>query len=438
MVIDLDDVPFEAETPGRQRPWFAHLTAQPVVLVAVVLALFALGGSATRLPALRPVLTADGSSGVFAPSTLFTAGSDASAGNLTWIRRYSLPDGSVTWAARLPQPVEQLDFAASANVVVAASLSTLDNGQISVLDGDTGTVLWRYAPGVAVLRLAETSALMSTVGTDPPILTRVDLRTGAPLWSRSFDPTDFLDAGDPAFGAPTRIVTVNRRGLATIYDFADGKALATADLGAVPKPNDDGRTDTAQFTAVGDRLYLARRDGGAVSLTAYRLADLRRLWRSTSVPIGRLTWCGSVLCVTTATGMTVLDSADGSVRWSDTRWLLGYDTRVAGIPGPSRLAVTDGPQNPQRALLDPASGRVLSLLGRSIFAGGTLLRSDGRQAGRTWVQVPGPGNSFRTVGRLDTVAPARCVAVAGYLACPTSTGSTTVWQIPDLANPEDA
>jgi hypothetical protein len=337
----------------------------------------------------------------------------------------------MTWAARLPQPVEQLDFAASANVLVAASLSTVDNGQISALDGDTGAVLWRRASGVVVLRLADTSALLSTAATDPPVLNRVDLRTGATLWSRSFDPTGYLDAGDPAFGAPTRIVTVNPRGLATIYDFTDGKVLATADLGAVPRPNDDGRTDTAQFTALGDRLYLARRDSGAESLAAYRFADLQQAWRSTSVPVGRLTWCGSVLCITTAVGMTVIDSADGSVRWSNTRWRLGYDTRAVGIPGPSRLAVIDDRQNPQHALLDPASGRVLSLLGRSIFVDGTLLRSDVRKVGRTWVQVPGHGNSFHTVGRLETVAPTRCVAAVGYLACPTSTGSTTVWQIPN-------
>jgi outer membrane protein assembly factor BamB len=432
MVIDLGDVPFEAETSGRQWRWFAHLAAQPVVLVAVVLALFALGGSARPLPALRPVMTADGSSGVLAlSSTLFTAGSDPSTGNLTWIRRYSLSDRSMTWTARLPQPVEQLDFAASANVLVAAALSTLDNGQISVLDADTGTVLWRLASGVAVLRLAGTSALLSTADTDQAVLKRVDLRTGATLWSRSFDPTGYLDAGDPAFGAPTRIVTVNNLGRAAVYDFTDGKVLATADLGAEPRQNDDGRTDTAQFTALGDRLYLVRRDSGAESLTAYRLADLQRLWRSTSVPVGRPSWCGSVLCVTTAEGMTVLDGADGSVRWSGKRWLLGFDTRAVGIPGPSRLIVIDSLRDPQRALLDPASGRVLSLLGQSIFVGGTLLRSDVQKVGRTWVQVPGPGNSFRTVGRLETVAPARCVAVAGYLACQTSTGSTTVWQIPD-------
>ena len=430
MVIDLGDVRSVAETPDRQRRRPARPAAQPVVLGAVMLALLALGGSAGPLPALHRVLTADGSSGVFAPpSTLFTAGSDASTGDRTWVRRYSLPDRSMTWAARLPQSVERLDFAGSANVLVAASLSTIDDGQISVLDGDTGRVLWRRASGVAVLRLADTSALISTAATDPPVLNRVDLRTGATLWSRSFDPTEYLDVGDPAFGAPTRIVTVDRRGLATVYDFTDGTVLAAADLGAGPRQN-DGRTDTTQFTAVGDRLYLARRVRGAASLTAYRLADLQRVWRSTSVPVGRLTWCGSALCVTTAVGMTVLDSADGSVRWSGTRWLLGYDTRAAGIPGPARLAVIDGLENPQRALLDPASGRVLSLLSRSTFVGGTLLRSDVREAGRTWVQVPGPGNSFRTVGRLETVAPTRCVAVTAYLACPTSTGSTAVWQIP--------
>jgi hypothetical protein len=430
MVIDLDDVPLVSDTLGRRRWSVRRSTQQPVALVAVLLALFVLGGSARPLPGLRSVLVADGSSGVFelSSSTLFTAKSDASAGDLTSVRRYSLADRSTTWTAQLPQPVEQLDFAASANVLVAASG---DNAQISVLDGDTGTVLWRDRSGAVVLRLADTSALLSSTATQTPVLRRVDLRTGKTLWSRSYDSAGYLNAGDPTFGAPTRIVTVNHRGLAAVFDFTDGKVLTTAGLGAVPTSNDDGRSDTAHFAAFDDRLYLARRESGKASVTAYRLGDLHQLWHSTSAPVGNLTWCGSLLCVTTGSGMSALDSTDGSMRWSDTQWLLGYDARAARIPGPPRLVVIDGLQDPRSALLDPASGRVLAKLGRSVFVGGILLRSDEKKVGRTWVQVPEPGDRFRTVDHLDAVAPIRCEAAAGYLACPASTGSTTVWQIPN-------
>ena len=430
MVIDLDNGPLMAETSGR-RGWLTHRVAPlPVALVLAVLALFVLAGSARPAPGLRRVLVADGSSGVFAlsSSALFTAGSDASAGDLTSVRRYSLADGSTTWTARLPQPVGPLDFVASANVLVATSA---DTGPISVLDGDTGMVLWRDTSGATVLRLADTSALMSSTATRTSVLRQVDLRTGTTLWSRSFDPAGYLDVGDPVLGAPTRIVTVNRQGLAAVYNFTDGKVLTTADLGAVPTPDDNGRSDTAVFTVFDDRLYLMRRDSGKASMTAYRLGDLQQLWHSTSAPVGNLTWCGSWLCVTTGSGMSVLDSADGSMRWSDTQWLFGYDARAVGIPGRSRLVVTDGQRDPRSALLDPATGRVLLTLGRSVFVGGILLRSDEKKIGRTWVQVPGPGDTFRTVDHLDAVAPMRCDAAAGYLACPTSTGSTAVLQIPN-------
>jgi hypothetical protein len=76
--------------------------------------------------------------------------------------------------------------------------------------------------------------------------------------------------------------------------------------------DDDRRTDAVQFTTIGDRLYLARRDNGAEPLAAYDLGDLHQLWRSTSAPIGRLTWCGPYLCLTTAFGATVLNSGNRS------------------------------------------------------------------------------------------------------------------------------
>ncbi len=428
MVIDLD-VPRVTGTP-RGRRWPARRAARPVAVAAVLLTVLSLGGSATPAAGLRRVLVTEGTTGVFAlaPSAVFAAEAGPTAAASS-VRRYPLPGGSAPWVARLPHRVDDLDLAAPAKVLVATSAN---NTQTTFLDSDTGRVLWRaITTEIALVRLAATSALVFSSAAGAPVLRRVDLRTGAVLWSRPFDPTGYVDAGDPTLGDLSRIVTVDQRGVATTRAFADGRVLATADLGAAPTPNDDGLTDVARFDTFGDRLYLARRDGGAESLTAFRLDDLRQLWRSTVVPVGTLTWCGADVCVTTVSGMTVIDGADGSPRWSDPRWRLGYDTRAAGMPGPPRLAVMDDQPDPERALLDPATGRVLALLGRSTRVGPVMLRPDAARAGRIWVQAPGPGRDVRTLGHLDRVAPRGCAATAEHLACVGPTGPVTVWTMPD-------
>jgi outer membrane protein assembly factor BamB len=432
VVIDLDSV---GETSSRGR-WPARRVTRRVLPAAVALVLLTLGGSATPLPGLRPVLTTESATGVFTlgPSALFATESDAAPGRSS-IRRYALDQRSTTWVTRLPHRVEELDLAAPANVLVAGSVNSTQPSlatsmRATFIDSDTGRVLWRTTSDDAVLRLAGTSALMASSADSEPVVQRVDLRTGTVLWSRPFDPTGHLDVGGPAGGDPSRVVTVDQRGTVRTYAFADGEVLATADLGAAPTLDDDGLDDVVQVHTIGDRLYLARRDSGSPSLTAFRLDDLQQLWRRTSIPVGYPTWCGAYVCITTASGMTVIDSIDGSPRWSDSRWLLGYDTRAVGMPGPPRLAAIDSQQDPEHALLDPASGRVLSLLGRSTYVGTVLLRSDITRIGRTWVQIPGPSGEVRTVGHLDTVAPARCDAAANHLACPAPTGRTTVWRVP--------
>jgi outer membrane protein assembly factor BamB len=343
------------------------------------------------------------------------------------VRRYPLGGSSSPWSTTVLPTVGGLDFVEPARVVVVTSADFL---QTAVLDSDSGTVLWRTTAD-SVLRLAGTSALITGGTPGSTVLRRVDLRTGRPLWSRDLGRIRYLDAGDPALGPPRRVVTVDRQGRSAVVSFTDGAVLVTAQLGAAPSPaGDDGRADTAQYIAIGDRLYLARRDNGAASLTAYRLADLRQLWRTTTASLTWPTWCGPYLCGATAAGLTVLDSATGGVRWSDPRWRLGFDTRTIGLPGPPRIAVRDDRERPAVALVDPATGRVLSMLGRSVFVGTNLLRSDTDRLGRTWVQIAGPDNTFPTVGALDTIAPNRCAAVPGYLACPTSAGLTTVWRVP--------
>lgn len=410
MVIDLD-------APVPVRPETARRGARPVALVVVVLIVLTLAGSAGPPAVLRMVLGVD-TSGAFAltSSALFTAGFGRAPGRQAIIRRFPLAAGLAPWAVEVPQTVGNLHVVGGVLVAEPAQVliaTAADQQQTTFLDSDTGAVLWRTRT-TGVLRLAGSGALITEAGR----LRHVDLRTGRTRWSRALGPSARPDAGSPG-----RVISVDRRGRATVLGDADGTLLAEAELAAAPG-------DTARYAAAGDHLYLARQDDGAASLTAYRLPDLRPLWR-TAVPAGRPSWCGPEhVCLTTAGGVTVLDRSTGRVRWSEDRWRTGFDSRALGIGGPRRIAVVDGRPDAGGALLDPATGEVTAMLGAVTFAGAAMLRADLDRPGRTLLQVVGAAGEVRTVGALDSIVATRCESFADHLACPTTHGRLEVWRVP--------
>jgi hypothetical protein len=422
VVIDLGDA---TAVPETSRPPRAT-DLRPVAFLAAVLAVSALGGSAAiGPPQLRTVLVTDELTGAFAvsPSALFTS---SYVEGRAWVRRHSLADRSVQWSTELPQSVGDVALAEGPRIVIVTSP---ESAQASVLDSDTGAVLWRRTTGtMTMLTMTDDSALVTSAvaGRDHITVERVLLRTGESLWSRELDA-----AGYVATGARGRVVTVDHEGRGAVLNFADGAVRATADLGVVP---DTGRYvgdgDTARFVAFGDHLYLTRRARGVASLTAYRLSDLQQVWRSTTATLGWPTGCGEYLCVSTAAGMTVLDAGTGKTRWSSEHWRLGYDSRTFRIPGPPRLVVEDARHTLQRALLDPATGRVRSALGHSDQVGPLVLRVDSEQIGRIWVQAIGAEDEVRTIGSLDGMSLERCVAAGRNLACADRNGRANVWQLP--------
>lgn len=420
MVIDLGDASAVTETSRPAR----GADLRPAAFLAAVLAVLALGGSAAPgLPGLRTVLVTDLLTGAFAlsSSALFTS---SYVGGRAWVRRQSLTDESVRWSTELPQSVGDIDLLEGPGMLMVTSP---EGAQRSILDSGTGAVLWRRTSGATtVLNATGDSVLMTTAvaGRDTIVLERALLRTGRSLWTRDLDAAGYVAAVGPG-----RLVTVDRKGRAAALDPADGTVRATADLGVAP---DTGRYvgegDTARFESFGDRLYLARRARGVASLTAYRISDLRKVWRSTATSLGWPTDCGDLLCVSTTEGMTVLDAETGRARWSSRHWRLGSDTRTLRIPGPSRLVVEDARHTLQRAVLDPATGRVRSALGHSQQVGPLALRVDSRQIGRIWVQEVGPGDTVRTLGSLDGLSLERCVAADRHLACADRTGRANVWR----------
>jgi outer membrane protein assembly factor BamB len=82
-------------------------------------------------------------------------------------------------------------------------------------------------------------------------------------------------------------------------------------------------------------------------------------------------------------------------------------------------------------LLDASTGRLIRKLGHTFQLGGLMLKSDDKQPGRTWVGEVDPSDgALHAVGSLDTAAPFGCSVQGHYLACPTSSGPTTVWKVP--------
>jgi outer membrane protein assembly factor BamB len=420
VVIDLGDASAVPEAP----PSAGTTRRRPTALGLVVLATLTLAGSApAEPPRLRSTLVTDDLAGAFtlAPSALFTS---SFVGRQAQVRRYSLADRSVQWTTALPQSVGDLELTDAGVLTVISP----EYAQVSFLDSDTGTVLWRRTAGATtVLRVIGDSVLMTSTraAIEQAVLERTSLRTGQPLWSRRLDAAGYLDVDDAG-----GIITVDRLGHAAVLDVADGAVQATADLGFEWDPERYvGDGGTVRFETYGNRLYLTRRERGVGSVTAYRLTDLRQLWRSRAMVFGRPTGCGAYLCVSTVSGMTVLDAGTGEARWSSTRWRSGLDTVALGIPGPPRLLVIDVGDTPRRALLDPATGRVRLMLGLSEQVGALLLRLDTAEPGRTWIQEAGSGDDLRTIGRLDGMSLERCVAVAAYLACANRNGRANVWQL---------
>jgi outer membrane protein assembly factor BamB len=229
-----------------------------------------------------------------------------------------------------------------------------------------------------------------------------------------------MDVDHPANGSPEHVFTVDSDGRATIYRFADGRVLATGDLGIEPDRWEGTDPDrVAMGSVLGDRLYVLSVDGDRGTLTAYRLDTLARLWSATPVPRGRPEDCAGMLCVGGDAGVAVLNPADGSTRWTDRRWFTAT-TSVEGL-----ILGVDADETTM-ALLDPATGRVIRSPGNGVVRGGLLLRSDSRAADRIWISDLVTGD---VLGRRDDTTASGCVAAAEYLSCPTNHNTLDVWRL---------
>ncbi|MEU8608490.1 PQQ-binding-like beta-propeller repeat protein, partial [Actinoplanes sp. NPDC048791] len=376
---------------------------------------------------MEPILAAGGTAAAaftLGPDALYTASFGANPNSESGIRRYALPGGEQLWATSLPQNVQNLTLDGS--VLLARSGSA---PRMSFLDATEGKVLWTLnEPNATVVTLSGGRALLRIDTDDGGTELRLaSARTGATIWSRMVAGVGEILNDDLFTDRPDRIVVLGVDGQVTTLQFADGSVLGQGELGVRLPAEPDG-TLSADFVGVtvsGDQLYLSRREQGRASLAAYRLPQLTRRWRTEGGPTGFVHDCGPVLCIADSGRVSGLDPSDGSVRWSDPAW------RNAFRLGEGTLLAYDQQENPESAILDARTGAVRRELGRTLSVGGLELREDSKLAGRTWVAVADGGDgTVHTVGSMQTGAPYGCMVRRPYLACPTSAGPTTVWQIP--------
>ena len=414
--------------PRSLGSWFA--AARPALLVGVfVLVLALLGAAAGPARRMTRVLSAGGTAAaafVLGPDSLYTAHFGDSPNSQSGVRGFSLTDGSLRWAASVPQNVQNLVLDARAHVLMGRSGT---DPKFIFLDSDSGTALWHNAePNTSVVAMGFGRVLMRTdISESRTSLRLADARTGRLIWMRDVEPTTELGPDELYGDSPSRIVVVGSTGKVIVLNYADGSVLGEGDL-HVRLQSDDYRSppvDSVEVSTVGDHLYVSRRNGDHTSLTAYSTVPFARQWEVADGPAGRVLDCAAVLCVTGTGWVSGVDPRTGRPRWTAPGWAAAFRY------GANLLFASGRQETPEAAFLDSASGRVVHRLGRTYLMGDLLLRVDDAIAGQTWVaEVDRSDGSTQTVGTLDTAAPFGCSVRAAYLACPTTAGPTRVWRAP--------
>jgi outer membrane protein assembly factor BamB len=434
-MIDLDAHPVDPDGESR-RPGVPRLFG---LLAVALLTLAGLGASAAPAPGLTLVLSAGGTAAAaftLGAETLYTASFGVSnPTSESAVRAWNLADGSVRWAAALPQGVQNLVVQEEAGVVMARSGT---DPRVSVLDARTGEVLWgSETANTSVVTVARSGLLVTTDIPDATVVRLADPKTGRTVWTRTVDARVYFGPDDLWSAEPRRIVAIGGSGTVVTLDFDTGAVLSQGELGGPLRPDGPANPDGVLTSTVGDnRLLINRRAQGRTALTAYSLTPFAQLWQRTDAPVGTTNDCAPVWCVVWLRegvgrngdpgGVTAIDPADGTRRWSD------QDLTYAARFGDRGVLAFGQGESPDLLRLDPATGRRTDNFGPVYVVGGAvLLHTDTAAPNQASVIVLDPaGRAPRPVGAVDVAAPFGCEAGGHYLACPTTAGPTKVWRLP--------
>ncbi|WP_213013091.1 outer membrane protein assembly factor BamB family protein [Paractinoplanes toevensis] len=404
MLIDLDAMP----APARPRPWPVRRLLKPAALAALLLLVIGGAASPAQARVIDKVADTGGTSvstQLLTPAALYTAhlrgGVDRSV-----VEAVPLVPGGPRWQVAITADQPGLSMNDDGTTLM---VRPGQQGPITFLDARTGKVRWRIGDFAAAHLLGDRVVYWEPAISDGPAaaLERVrmaDVTTGRTIWERSGQPMA-LDVDRQR----RTVLAVDQDGIAAVYAAADGHVLASGrDLGVDPFEwmvlEDQGISTTE---IIGDNVYVH----SETFVAAFRLRDLKPLWRTPVADPQVLGGCGALACVIGPRGLTVLDPATGRIRWSSPRWrsITSEGLAVAGDFTAVRL--------------DPATGQVVTVLGRGEVIGDLLMRYD---RDRTWVTRLADGE---IIGVLPLIGPAACERAGPYLACATAGQTVTVWNV---------
>ncbi|WP_250030351.1 PQQ-like beta-propeller repeat protein [Paractinoplanes maris] len=377
MLIDLDVAP-----PAPERLARARRPGRYALLAVAVLVLALMTGSSApgRLGGVTEVLSlpASGvSTSLLTEQALYLVRADGG------VEAHPLCPGCPSWTSRAT-PGQRLTVAAGDTLVIDGSEAAV----ATFLDARTGALRWRLRDS-PIIDILGTRVLGWSL--DNHELHVHDLGTGRKLWSRPAP----AYTGDGAY-----VAILDGRGGASVVSAADGhEVTARRDLGL----------SRVAGQLLGDQLIVF----GADFIAGFRRDGLRREWLTRGIASYQVSRCGDgLLCAVGVDGLTVLDPADGSVRWTGPNWRV---VRPGGVVGE---------ESDRWAQVDLATGRVLRELGPAAPIGGLRLSPE---PGRTTVIGLADG---RVRGTLPLVLPDACGAAGPYLGCETPDVNYVVWRMP--------
>ncbi|GAB2591275.1 hypothetical protein Aab01nite_39290 [Paractinoplanes abujensis] len=383
MLIDLDVVPAERERVRATRP-----VAYVVVAVAA-LALLLLGGSAVlpRGAGVVEVLKADGtglSAGLLTTEATYIVRADGQ------IEATPLCAGCPAWSAQITTG-QRLRMGDGGTLVVDEN----EAGVVTFLDARTGAVLWSRS-GFPIVELV--GGRVAEWSPDDGMLRLRELRTGRLFWQRPAE----------AFVGDDKRVVLLDEGRAAVYAADSGRELTGwRDLGVRGELRFFS-PGTAAAQIVGERLIVF----DAQQVAAFRLDGLQGEWLTPVVsPFGMAACGGGLLCAIGFEGLTVLDPASGKVRWRGPQWRTLAGGRV----------LTD--ENGRSARVDVATGRIEHDFGRGRPIDHLLFYPEGN---RTTLVGADDG---RVRGVIPRVTPDACQTAGDLLSCLRYDLTVTVWRI---------
>lgn len=360
--------------------------------------------------------------------------------------------------------VERVDIAGDIAVGVLP-----DTGDVVAVSLSTGQRLWRNDPGFngrPAVQIADGLVVLDAGAGSPRQVSIVDLRTG-----RTIDRSDG-SAVAPAVDGIQAVRRFDDTGSSTVRAIGPGASWVAAwPRDAIPLPvyargrrepavvaMESGGTVrrldllTGAWTPLGrmelgdipiglfdGRLQIRQDRRGAGYIAVYDTAggELTELWRdrlSGSDP-PRLIPCGAYLCGGMFGSTTAYAIDDGRTVWSAPRFRI--TATAEGAHGEPILAgvITDGQRRSQEALLDPATGRLLTALGSwrlgAVIGGRAFVYRPG-VAGRAWlgeVDLSSPRPRVRTTLHLPVPAQ-RCDFGEQWAVCLTGVADQPPFAVP--------